>query len=253
MEFAFLTNGAVGLQALEGFIASGHRPLLTILNKANKQRDGDAIRDLCQSENIPSLTWGQRACLHIQTLAEQTDGDLWLLSAYFGHIVPDFVLAAVKGRAVNLHPSLLPWGRGANTNVWPIITSEPAGVTLHAMVPSVDAGPILIQEEVPVYLHDTAASLFQRLEHASVELLNRCWPDEVVARWPGSEQQEGGTFRTSRAFESLSEVSLDGKPNAIELFNLLRAKTFDPFPGLIVQMGEERVRATIKLRPINNE
>lgn len=69
-----------------------------------------------------------------------------LVSAAYGHRIPVGELASV-GTMVNVHPSLLPEGRGPNP--LPYIADghpEAAGVTLHLVDENFDTGPILLQQ-----------------------------------------------------------------------------------------------------------
>ena len=64
----------------------------------------------------------------------------------FGYIVPDWVLSAT--RVINLHGSLLPWGKGPHPHIWGWIGREPMGVTIHEMTVEVDGGPIIAQSRL---------------------------------------------------------------------------------------------------------
>ena len=43
---------------------------------------------------------------------------------------------------LNIHPSLLPFGRGKYGYFWSIINSEPFGVTIHLVDEGIDSGKI---------------------------------------------------------------------------------------------------------------
>jgi methionyl-tRNA formyltransferase len=178
--------------------------------------------------------------------------DLWLLSIYFGHIVPAETLEAFRGRAANLHPSPLPFGRGKHTNVWPLIEGTPAGVALHVMTSEVDRGPVLVRREVPVRLHDTAATLYARLEEACMDLIVEAWP-RVEDLLPGEPQGDGGTYHEAADFASLAEFDLTDKPEAAALFHRLRALSFPPHDGLRIRLGPDVVEAQISLRPVSEQ
>lgn len=236
-----LGNGAVALRYLEGLPEQG-LPALVMLNAPERQ----AIRGLCQRRGVPVETWSDvsREALIARCAAAP---DLWLLSVYFGHILDDAVLDAAGGRAVNLHASLLPWNRGVHTNVWPIVEHTPAGVSLHAMVRGVDRGPLLVQTEVPVGAADTAGTLYERLEAAGLALLQSSWPGKALERWPGTPQPEGGSEHRLKDFALLDVIDLDANPEMRRFFDLLRARSFPPYPGLRVRVGGSEVRATITL------
>ena len=247
--FVLLGNGAVAVSFLRDLVARKNVPVLLVLNAAGRQRDGETLRALANSAGIAVLEWDDQGPQMLGELAAKHP-DLWLVSVYFAHLLRAPLLAAVGGRAVNLHAALLPWNRGVNTNVWPIVEGTPAGVSLHAMLPDVDAGPILAQEEVAVSPADTAATLYARLEAAAIRLLAAAWPGEVLARWPGVKQAGEGSMHRLKDFEQLAEYDLDAHPEAKQFFDLLRARSFPPYPGLIVRVGGSKVEAVVTLKEV---
>lgn len=49
---------------------------------------------------------------------------------------------------VNIHPSMLPYHKGAHPIFWSLITNSKWAVTMHEILPGIDNGPIVIQKEV---------------------------------------------------------------------------------------------------------
>jgi len=245
-RYVVLGNGVVAERFLEAMLSRHYLPEEVFLNAPAKQRNTAGIRAVCGSA-IAVRDWSDAARTALLKRARKTH-DLWLLSIYFGHILDGDVLAAVDGRGVNMHPGLLPWCRGSHTNVWPIVERSPAGVTLHAMVAEVDAGPVLVQREVPVRPWDTAASLYTRLEDAAVGLLEEAWPRAVLDRWPGSPQGPGGSYHAVRDLARLDKVDLDESLEARTFFDTLRARSFAPHPGVVLTVDGKRVEATIVLK-----
>lgn len=75
---------------------------------------------------------------------------------------------------INLHPSLLPAFRGLDAVGRALAAGvEKTGVTVHYMVEEVDAGPVILQEEVPVRPGDTKETLLERLRPIEHRLLVR--------------------------------------------------------------------------------
>jgi methionyl-tRNA formyltransferase len=69
-----------------------------------------------------------------------------LVWAAYGGIVPKRIIDAVHGRAVNVHPSILPRWRGADPVAHAILAGDEAvGVTLMEGTAELDAGPIVTQ------------------------------------------------------------------------------------------------------------
>lgn len=73
-----------------------------------------------------------------------------------------------KNKAANIHPSILPSFNGLSD--WRVHEAVIAacvkisGCTLHFVDETVDGGPIIIQESVPVYSSDTPAELRKRVQ-----------------------------------------------------------------------------------------
>jgi methionyl-tRNA formyltransferase len=170
------------------------------------------------------------------------------LSVQFGYILePSFFEIFPRG-CLNLHSSLLPYNRGAHPNVWSIVEGTPAGVTLHAIDSGVDAGPILAQREVEVEPVDTGKTLYHKLERAALELFVEAWPSFKEGRLVPRDQavQEGSAHRV-RDLESLGEIDLDRASTPREVLNLLRARTFPPYPGAYFVQDGRKVHVRIEL------
>ncbi|HEV2150420.1 MAG TPA: formyltransferase family protein [Longimicrobiaceae bacterium] len=252
VPYVLLGNGAVARAFLEEGAGSAGPPLRVVLNAPGKQRDAAGMRAAAAGAGVPVDEWSPEARERLLSLARER-GDAWLLSVYFGHLLDAELLDAFGGRAVNLHPSLLPWCQGVHTNVWPIVEGCPAGVTLHAMVPRVDAGPVLAQRTVPVEPWDTAATLYARLEAEALCLVREAWPAGVLAAWPGTLQGQGGSRHRVADMRALDEYGLDEHPEARAFFDLLRARSFPPYPGLRVRSGGRLLEATVTLREIADD
>ena len=82
------------------------------------------------------------------------------------------LLTAFEGKMLNVHPSLLPafpglhaWEQALNFGV------RVTGCTVHFVNEGVDAGPVILQQAVPVLTNDTPATLHQRIQVAEHESL----------------------------------------------------------------------------------
>lgn len=74
-----------------------------------------------------------------------------IVVACFPWRVPAAVLALPRLGMLNLHPSLLPVGRGPDPLFWAFRHGwRETGATIHQMTSGFDAGPILAQERVPI-------------------------------------------------------------------------------------------------------
>src|SRR5205823_4755300 len=74
-----------------------------------------------------------------------------LVWAAYGNLVPRSLIDAVNGRAVNVHPSLLPRWRGAEPIAHAILAGDPTtGVTLMQGTSDLDAGPVIAQTALEI-------------------------------------------------------------------------------------------------------
>jgi phosphoribosylglycinamide formyltransferase-1 len=82
-------------------------------------------------------------------------------------------LEAFEDRIINVHPSLLPEFGGGMDAVEQALASraKATGATVHIVTANLDAGPILVQEAVPILEGDTVETLRQRVHEAEHRIL----------------------------------------------------------------------------------
>jgi len=169
------------------------------------------------------------------------------ISIYFGYILSPTLLKIPSNGTINLHPAYLPYNRGSDPNVWSIIDGTPAGVTLHYIDEGIDTGPIIAREKVEFDYIDTGKTLYKKLEIASIELFKKTWNsiknDNISKKIP----QKKGTMHYDKDFFTLDEINLNKKYNALELINILRARTFPPYKGSYFQINGKKYYVEIKI------
>ena len=120
--------------------------------------------------------------------------DMICLDGYMRILTETFLDAAP--RMLNVHPSLLPAFPGADAHEQVLDAGvSVSGCTVHVVDESIDGGPIVTQEPVPVYDGDDAATLKERVIH---EAEFTAYPRAV--KW----------FAEGRVTVSDGEVSVDG-------------------------------------------
>lgn len=158
--------------------------------------------------------------------------DLGVL-AWWPAIVPPDVLETSHLGFLNIHPSLLPYGRGKDPNFWCLVEGTPFGVTVHKASSRVDLGPVVLQEEIPVTWESTGGSLHALATMVAPHVLFQgclqylAAPDEVTDLNFGSTRPP----RRRAELDPASLIQLDSPYTARQLLNLLRARTFPGFPG----------------------
>ena len=88
------------------------------------------------------------------------DADIYVVVAY-GKLIPREIFDYPPLKTINLHPSLLPKYRGAAPIPWAIINGEKTtGVTIQLINERMDAGDIVIQEEISLDGDITTGELY---------------------------------------------------------------------------------------------
>lgn len=97
--------------------------------------------------------------------------DLVVLAGFM-KILPANFVRALKGKLINIHPSLLPDFKGAHAVRDALAAgATKTGVTIHYVDEGVDTGEIIVQSEVMIEQGDTEHSLHERIKKIEHELL----------------------------------------------------------------------------------
>jgi methionyl-tRNA formyltransferase len=167
-----------------------------------------------------------------------------LVWSAYGNKIPKSLLAAVSGRALNVHASLLPRWRGASPIAHAILAGDPeTGVTLMEGTADLDAGSILAQTRIKIG-DETRGELEERLAKLGGELLER----EMPAYLAGKMVRRPQDLKKVTLAPKLEprEGELDPARTAEELVRRVRAYT--PDPGAFVTLRGQRIgvlRATV--------
>lgn len=97
-----------------------------------------------------------------------------LIMAGFMRILGNDFIAHYRGRAINVHPSLLPAYRGLDTHRRVLAAGERMhGASVHFVTGELDGGPVIAQARVPVRRDDNVESLAARVRTAEHALYPR--------------------------------------------------------------------------------
>lgn len=125
------------------------------------------IYEICAANNI-DISEGPIDDAHLARL-EHENFDL-ILTAGYRYKIPS--LSRLKLRGVNIHPSLLPVGRGAFPLPWIILNElEQGGVTLHQLSEKFDSGKLLLQESFPIAPNEDLESLSAKCQLTAPKLV----------------------------------------------------------------------------------
>jgi methionyl-tRNA formyltransferase len=126
----------------------------------------------------------------------------------YNRILPVTDPIFAKVRFINLHTSLLPYGRGLNPNLTNWLNNEPHGITIHDMDGSYDTGRILFQKPLSFDPEqETLRSTYYKKILAATQLLAEHWQDIVSGHYRLKPQASGyGSLMTASMLRSYAEV-----------------------------------------------
>ena len=176
-------------------------------------------------------------------------GDVAVLVHYPEILKPETIKRYRK--VYNLHPGFLPFGRGMYPVFWSFLKGEPAGCTLHEIVPKLDAGPIVMQSLVRPAVHPvdghagiaTTKELHDLVTEAERKLFAEFWPRLLAGTLPEARPAEGaGTYHSRADFEELrvqyakpgNLMSLGAYSGHDKLLRFIRAFSFPGYPGCVI-------------------
>jgi methionyl-tRNA formyltransferase len=160
----------------------------------------------------------------------------FLVVVAYGLILPQAVLDIPKVMAINGHASLLPRWRGA-APIQRAISAKDAvtGVTSMKMEAELDAGPVLMKEEITIHADDDAGILHNRLASMTADILVKTIADiDTITPVPQDHDQAVYADKITP-----DEAEIDFSQGTDEIDARLRA--FRPFPGswLALNRGED--------------
>lgn len=122
------------------------------------------------AQALPIETGESRAAHDARLLAAvlALQPDLVLLAGYMRILDPAFV-EALRGKLLNIHPSLLPKYKGLHTHRRALEAGDAVhGATVHVVTPDLDGGPPVLQARIAIRPGDDEPGLaarVQRCEH----------------------------------------------------------------------------------------
>jgi phosphoribosylglycinamide formyltransferase 1 len=188
------------LDGLAELVAGDHLPARIALVVAD--RPGAGAIERARARGLPTIVLPARGAVPDAWATRLTaelvnQGVELVVLAGFLSILPPLFVERWHGRAINLHPALLPryggrgmYGARVHRAVLDAGDAE-TGATVHLVTGDVDGGPVLAQEKIPIEPGDTPETLRDRLHPIEVALLaatiRRFADGSLPLPYPGSD------------------------------------------------------------------
>jgi methionyl-tRNA formyltransferase len=193
----------------------------------------DAAISLARESGVP--VFGDASLAAVEAGIARTDPDAVVVSSY-DRILPARLVAARP--FVNVHYAALPRYRGRATVNWAIINGESqCAISIHCLVPALDAGGILFQEFVPIGAADTVTDLYERLNAIQRTSLAAAVGRRLDGDLGRPQDESRATYVCTRLPE---DGEIDWSARAESADRLVRALT-DPYPGAFTWLGLRRL------------
>lgn len=223
-------NGQLGLDILE-FLAPRHDTYISaiVLNTPTRVAPGyeqQVLETLSKYELETELFHFSQEIWQESIFLKHFESKPFGISILFGHIFPEQVIENFDKNLINLHPSLLPVGRGADPVFWSILEGNPQGATIHRVEKLVDSGEVFVQKEIEIQSWLTSGQIYNLTIDTLYKLFIEFYPNWDITTI-SSPQIGDGTFHKSKELSEIRERLLDAPGTLFEHLNLIQALTYN--------------------------
>lgn len=235
----------VGLEAVKLLIERAD-PVERVI--AATEADSEIV-EACRTASMPCAIYSPEVVADIVAAGHRYE---WLLNAWSPHILRAPLLSLAARRA-NLHPSYVPYARGADSWAWILRKGLPAGVSILEMTAGIDAGGIWAQTKVELPFPMTGSALRDRLQAEMVTLFREAWPRMASGELVATDQSAGGTYhlRKETNLDRVREAS-DTSMSLGEVVQWALAHDFAPGTTAEMVSGGERYRVRVAVEKISS-
>jgi methionyl-tRNA formyltransferase len=183
--------------------------------------------------NHPVYVIGDLASADARELLVDLRPDV-IVVACFPRRIPSALYSVASLGAINIHPSLLPEGRGPDPLFWTLRRGDgQAGVTIHELVDEFDAGPVLAQashtyadgatettleRDLAVIGGDLTAGVIQAMSEGRASRVEQRAERATYQSWPTTADYTIDLNRSARsAFNFVCGIQERGQPILLRL------------------------------------
>ncbi|MCL1964018.1 MAG: methionyl-tRNA formyltransferase [Firmicutes bacterium] len=232
MRIVFMGTPAFAVPSLLALLDGGHDVVSAVTQPDRPSGRGNKltacpVKAAAVLRGVPVLQFERVRRRESVAALRALSPDLFVTAA-FGQILSESVLAIPPLGTVNVHASLLPAYRGPAPINWCLIEGAAmTGVTTMMTDAGIDTGDILLRREIAIEPAETAGSLTERLALAGADLLAETL--EKLARGSLSRVPQDHAKATRHPMLAKEHGRIDWTRSAVNIANLVRG--VDPWPG----------------------
>jgi len=194
------------------------------VRKRGKKLVPTPVKSRSMELGLPVYTVSAKSRKAFEIVSEFSPDMIFVVA--YGQILPDRILNASRLYPLNIHFSLLPKYRGATPVNTALLNGDGrTGTTLMIIDRELDTGDIVFQDKTEIEKSDNASSLFVKLIDQSIKMVDDNWKNIASGNIPRTPQPENATY--TKLIDK-KDLILDLSLDAQEVFNRIRAYTFDP-------------------------
>ena len=226
IKVALFINSKLGLQILKFLLSHPDVKIQFIVINEDRKRGNDYLEYLneCMLESKIRIPVIKNNDLKQEKLPPFDFG----VSAMFGHIINDSLIEMAAIDFINLHPSLLPIGRGANPISWSIIENKPQGATIHKLTSKLDSGEIYQQSEVKFGIDANASIVYKKLNDLLFKMFVSFFNDWIDGKiQPLKPITTETSFHLASELDSIRTIHPEDVMNAEQFIRKIQALNFE--------------------------
>lgn len=219
-------NGKFGLNILEYLLNYPRIKVVgIILNSSEKRSPGifESVEKTTKNHGleIPIVTFEQIDI--VREILKLTDIGV---SCLFGHVLQPDIVDLTQNKIINMHPSLLPLGRGSDPIPWAKIEGNPQGVSIHYMEEGLDSGGIVFQKPLETDLSMSAGEIYEIAMSDLFDGFKQVFPKILAGEQLAVEQIGTPSYHGSKELIKLKIIDDSETYKVKDFINLVQALTY---------------------------
>lgn len=172
----------------------------------------------------------------------------YIISVQYDEILTMTTMSIASKGCLNLHFSLLPYGRGCFPVPWAMIDDRPIGATLHYIERGIDKGPIIGQIKCDYNYSDTAYTVYTRL----ILLAEKLFKDNLGNIADGNLKSETQSKRSEiyHKKEIPNHGVINWSQTGDQVDRFIRANMFPSYKSAITYKDGKEIQVRSPLRVI---
>ena len=244
MNIVFMGTPDFAKESLEALYNAKHNILAVVTNPDKPKGRGmklipSEVKQFAEEKNIKiyqplKVKNNQEFIEEIRELKP----DVICVVAY-GKILPKEILEIPKYGCINVHASLLPKYRGAAPIQWAVLNGdEKTGITTMYMDVGMDAGDMILKQEVEIGEDETTGELWDRLKEIGGELLVKTL--QGIEQGTVKREKQGNDFSMAPMLsKEMAKIEWASK-TALEIKNLVRG--LNPIMGAYSYLNGKKIK-----------